>query len=53
MSGFGLALPLLDRNPIPKHPWVTVELAEKERAIGERLEDAPAVALDSLDQTDI
>ena len=50
--GFGNVIPrrMLESGPPPKHPWLTVDLARRELAIGEYRRDRAAVALDSMQE---
>ncbi len=40
---------MLEMGPPPKHPWLTVELAQTELAIAEYQEDRVQVAMDSIE----
>lgn len=49
-AGFGnvIARRMLASGPPPKHPWLTVALAEQELAIGEYQADRVQCALDTI-----
>lgn len=49
-GGFGAVTTrrLLEMEPPPKHPWLTVEVAEREFAIDEYQKDRERVFMDSI-----
>ena len=48
-QGFGVAVKMLDGHPPIKHPWLTVELMQKEFAIDKYQRDRVQVFMDSLE----